>query len=172
MVREDYAGNPFLADGYGGVAQARLPSQLYFLISRVGQLSLLGWPEQGVRVTDYGFCQDRIFARATLSQADWATYEHTAARLGRLVKPPNVLIHLDADEAALLSRIAVRGRAHEQFFTAEFLSALRQAYAQAADQVGCAVLRVDTVAADLRAAAACIPLVAQVRSALAATSGR
>ncbi len=167
MIREDYAGNPFLADGYGGVAQARLPSQLYFLMSRVGQLSLLGWPERGVRVTDYGFCQDGIFARVTLSQADWTTYEHAAVRLGQLVKPPDVLIHLDADEATLLSRIAVRGRAHERFITAEFLTALRQAYAQAADQASCAVLRLNG-ATDLREFASRAPLIEQVRSALVA----
>ena len=38
LIREDYAGNPFLADSYAGSEQARLPGQLYFLLSRVGQL--------------------------------------------------------------------------------------------------------------------------------------
>lgn len=169
LIREDYAGNPFLADAYGGVAQARLPSQLYFLMSRVGQLALLGWPQRGVRVTDYGFCQDRIFARSTLSGDDWKVYERTAGRLGRLVKPPDVLIHLDADEATLLSRMAARGRPHERFITAEFLSAMRRSYAQAANEADCAVLRADACQTDLRTAAACAPLIEQVRSALKAT---
>jgi deoxyadenosine/deoxycytidine kinase len=167
LLREDYAGNPFLADAYAGVARARLPSQLHFLMSRVGQLSLLGWPAGGVRVTDYGFCQDRIFAKATLSQDDWKVYERTATRLGRLVKPPDVLIHLDADEATLLARMAARGRPHERFITAEFLSAMRQSYAQAAGEADCCVLRADAGRTDLRAAEAAGPLVEQVRSALA-----
>jgi deoxyadenosine/deoxycytidine kinase len=166
LLREDYAGNPFLADAYGGVAQARLPSQLYFLMSRVGQLSLLAWPAGGVRVTDYGFCQDRIFARATLSEDDWKVYERTAVHLGRLIKPPDVLIHLDADEATLLARMAARGRPHERFITAEFLSAMRRSYSQASEQVDCRVLRADAGRTDLRTAAACAPLVEQVRSAL------
>jgi deoxyadenosine/deoxycytidine kinase len=168
LVREDYAGNPFLVEAYGGVPQARLPSQLYFLMSRVGQLSLLAWPEQGVRVSDYGFCQDRIFAQATLSAEDWSAYQRAADRLGRLIRPPDVLIHLDADEATLLARIAARGRAFERAITGEFLAAMRRSYAQAVAEAGCPVLHVDTVATDLRNPAACAPLVAQVRSALEA----
>jgi deoxyadenosine/deoxycytidine kinase len=168
LIREDYAGNPFIVEAYGGVAQARLPSQLYFLMSRVGQLSRLDWPQEGVRVSDYGFCQDRIFARATLSAEDWKVYERTADRLDRLVRPPDVLVHLDADEATLLSRIAARGRAHERFITVQFLSSLRQSYIQAAAQATCPVFHVDTVATDLRDADACSPLVAQVRSVLEA----
>jgi deoxyguanosine kinase len=171
LIREDYGGNPFLADAYGGVAQARLPSQLYFLMSRVGQLSLLAWPEGGVRVTDYGFCQDRLFARATLPPDDWRAYEHTAKRLDRLVKLPDVIIHLDADEATLLSRMAIRGRAHERFITREFLSAMRQSFAQVAAEAACKVLRVDTAAVDLREAAARAPLVKQVCAALVAARG-
>jgi deoxyadenosine/deoxycytidine kinase len=171
LLREDYAGNPFLAEAYAGVAQARLPSQLYFLMSRVGQLTLLGWPAEGVRVTDYGFCQDRLFARATLSADDWKAYERAAGHLARLIKPPDVLIHLDADEATLLERMAARGRPHERFITAEFLSAMRQSYAQAAGEADCCVLRADAGQTDLRSAAACAPLIEQVRSALAGAAG-
>ncbi len=168
LIREDYAGNPFLLEAYRGVAQARLPSQLYFLMSRVGQLSRLGWPQEGVRVSDYGFCQDRLFARATLSEDDWKVYERTADRLGRLVKQPDVLIHLDADEETLIARMADRGRAHEKFITREFLSSLRRSYAQAASEADCPVLRVDAATADLRDTAVCAPLIDQVRSALEA----
>jgi deoxyadenosine/deoxycytidine kinase len=168
LIREDYAGNPFLLEAYSGVAGARLPSQLYFLMSRVGQLSLLGWPESGLRVSDYGFCQDRLFARATLSAEDWPVYERAADRLGRLVKPPHVLIHLDADEATLLARMAASARAHERFIAADFLSALRRSYTEAAQQADCPVLRVDG-AMDLRQPARRAPLIEQIHSALKAS---
>lgn len=168
MIPEDYAGNPFVFDAYGGVAEARLPSQLYFLMSRVGQLSLLTWPQDGVRVTDYGFCQDRIFATATLSAEDLRVYDRTAGRLGRLVKQPDVLVHLDADEETLLARIAARGRAHERFITAEFLAGLRRSYAQAASEAACCAIAVDCRTVDLRDAACRSRLVEQVRSTLAA----
>lgn len=167
LLREDYAGNPFLADAYAGVAPARLPSQLYFLMSRVGQLSLLAWPPDGVRITDYGFCQDRIFAHATLSPDDWQTYQRLAAHLARLVKQPDLLIHLDADEPTLLARIAARARPHERFITHQFLAAMRQSYAHAADEAACRVLRADAAATDLRDPATSAPLVDQVRQALA-----
>ncbi len=170
LIREDHAGNPFLADAYGGVEEARLPSQLYFLTSRVGQLSQLGWPDGGVRVSDYGFCQDRIFARATLADDDWAVYERTAERLGRLVKPSDVLICLDADEQTLLARMARRGRAHERFIRACFIADMRRSYAAAAAEATCPVIDVNCEDVDLRDPAARAPVTEQVRRALAAAA--
>jgi len=110
IVYEDYEGNPFLAAAYTGQADAALPAQIFYLMSRVTQLSQWTWPEQGLVVTDYGFCQDRIYARNTLSDADYAVYTPLADRLAPRVHPPQVLVHLEASDAALLERIARRGR--------------------------------------------------------------
>ena len=66
LIREDYAGNPFLADSWAGQDDKLLAGQLYFLMSRVKQLALSAWPDDGTFVSDYGFCQDRIFAEIRL----------------------------------------------------------------------------------------------------------
>jgi deoxyadenosine/deoxycytidine kinase len=150
IIREDYAGNPFLAQAYAGVAEARLPSQLYFLMSRVGQLSLASWPASGRFVSDYGFCQDRLFARTTLHGDDLRAYEKIAGRLEGLVRKPDVLIHLDASESTLLERIARRGRDFEKAITAAFLAHMRESYAEAALAAECPVFRVDCEITDLR----------------------
>jgi deoxyadenosine/deoxycytidine kinase len=39
VLYEDYASNPFLAESFTTQAELMLPSQLYFLLSRVRQLS-------------------------------------------------------------------------------------------------------------------------------------
>ena len=57
IVYEDFEGNPFLAASYTGEVDAALPSQIFYLMSRVTQLSQWTWPHEGLVVTDYGFCQ-------------------------------------------------------------------------------------------------------------------
>ena len=151
LVREDYAGNPFLADSYLGKEEARLPGQLYFLVSRAGQLSRASWPAQGVRVSDYGFCQDRIFARLKLSPEELAMYEPIRARLEDLVHPPDLLVRLTASPRVLLARIADRGREFERVMNAKFLESIDILYAIAAAEAKCEVLAVDSDQTDFRA---------------------
>ena len=149
LIREDYAGNPFLAASYTGSVQSRLPSQLYFLLSRVAQLSRADRPESGLTVSDYGFCQDPIYARLRLNQDDFAAYSGILDRLAGAVHPPDAVICLDASVATLSERIDRRGRAYEAAMTTEFLASMRQAYDDAALRVNCPVIRVDCDATDI-----------------------
>ena len=166
LIREDYAGNPFLAESYVGQTEARLPGQMYFLMSRVGQLSILSWPAEGLAVSDYGFCQDRIFARARLADGDFRLYERLARRVEGLVRPPDVLIHLDASVPTLLARIASRGREFEHAMDENFLSAMRDAYNAAAAEQACPVITVDGDSTDLRLDSPRAALLAEIRQAL------
>jgi deoxyadenosine/deoxycytidine kinase len=150
LVREDYAGNPFLADSYMGKGEARLPGQLYFLMSRVRQLSRSSWPGEGVRISDYGFCQDRIFARLKLTAGEFEIYEPLRAAMEKLIRPPDLLIRLTARPEALLARIASRGREFERVMTAEFLAEIDGLYARAAERAQCKVFVIDSGATDLR----------------------
>lgn len=150
LIREDYAGNPFLAESYVGVDSARLPSQLHFLISRVGQLARAGWPEDGLFVSDYGFCQDRAYASVRLGTEDYAAYDAVATRLEPLVQPPDAIVLMEASIPALKKRIAARGRDFERAMDPEFLAAMAGMYHGMAPQLPCAVLRVNTETVDLR----------------------
>ena len=88
LIREDYQGNPFLVESYLGSPEACLPAQIHFLMSRVGQLALAAWPAEGLVVSDYGFCQDHIYAAAKLSADELRLYDRLARRLGRLADSP------------------------------------------------------------------------------------
>lgn len=150
LIREDYAGNPFLSDSYVGPPEARLPSQLCFLMSRAKQLAISTWCGDGLVVTDYGYCQDRIFARRRLDEDDFALYRRVADRVDPLVHPPDVVIDLDAAVETLSGRIAERGRPFETAMTPRLLAAMREAYDAAARALQCPVFRVDCDAVDLR----------------------
>ncbi len=145
VIHEDFAGNPFLADSYQGQSDTLLPAQVYYLMSRAKQLATCDWPADGLVVSDYGYLQDRVYARAKLTGADLETYEQLAARVDGLVKVPEVIVHLDAPLAVLRRRIARRGRGFERTFGDAFLQHLRDAYDELADAAeDGAWLRVDT----------------------------
>ena len=166
LICEDFEGNPFLADSYLGVRDACLPAQLFFLLSRVKQLSLGNWPAEGLAVSDYGFCQDRIYAAAKLTEDEMALYDRVARRVEGLVCPPNVIVHLDAPEPVLRSRIVARGREYEKAMTPEFLEEMRMAYNDIDRSARCPVIRVDADAADVRDANARNELIARIRGEL------
>jgi deoxyguanosine kinase len=151
LIREDYAGNPFLSDSYLRGGEFALPSQLYFLFSRLSQLNLQAWPAGGVCVTDYGFCQDAVYAGISLSGEELALYRRLAAGAEQRVKAPDVLVQLDGPEELLLERIARRGRPHERVFSAEFLASMRRAYWKIVTEAAVPVVTVDVQQVDLLA---------------------
>jgi len=166
LIREDWQGNPFLAASFAGDASTRLPGQMYFLLSRVAQLAETTWPEDGLYVSDYGFCQDRIFARRRLGRDELDAYEAVARRLVRVVHPPDLLIHLDAGPATLLARLALRGRDFERVMDEEFLAEMRGAYGRASLDSLCPVIDFDCEAADFREGEVRAELVARIRKEL------
>lgn len=149
LIREAYAENPFLAASYDGDVQAQLPAQLYFLMSRAGQLSTLNWPGDGAFVSDYGFCQDAIFAGLNLAGDEFEVYEKVLTGVTPLIHQPQAMIHLDASVETLTKRIERRGRRYERAMTAEFLEKLRSGCEQAARAATCPVLRLDCDKVDL-----------------------
>jgi len=163
MIREDYEGNPFLADSYVGPDEARLPAQLWYLLSRVRQLSAASWPADGLLVSDYGFCQDRIYALARLSAEEIGAYEAVHERLARRVHGPELLIALDASPQTLLDRIARRGRDFEKVMTADFLSAMRRAYNGVVASASCGVLTVNCDEVDFHQAGCRARLIEEIR---------
>ena len=166
LILEDYAGNPFLAQSYLGRREWALPAQLYFLFSRLSQLSRGSWPDAGVSVSDYGFCQDGVYAGQNLSAEDMIVYRRLAGPAAITVKPPDVLIYLDGSESILLERISRRGREYERAFGDDFLGAMRSAYRELAGTADCPVLALDIARADLLAEDTRAKLLAQVREAL------
>lgn len=170
LIREDYEGNPFLAESYAGDACARLPAQLYFLVSRVSQLSRAGCDNGGLVVSDYAWCQDIIFARLRLCPEDLGCYEPLARRLGRIVRAPDVLISLDADTSTLLDRLVSRGRSFERVMDESFFNDMRRSCIHAARQAPCPVISVNSAGVDFRRLDNCRDIADEIRMHLDAAS--
>ena len=131
-VLEEAAHNPFLERFYRNPRAGALPAQLYFLLQRAQQLAALKQADlfATVRVADYLLEKDRLFARVTLDDAEFALYEQLYARLDIQVPKPDLVVYLQAPVDVLLERIARRGVAYEQYIDRGYLERLNEAYAR------------------------------------------
>src|SRR5580700_12346129 len=115
-VLEQAAHNPFLERFYRNPRAGALPTQLHFLLQRAQQLAALKQADlfAAVRVADYLLDKDRLFARVTLDDAEYALYERVYERVVVDAPKPDLVVYLQAPVDVLMDRIAKRGIRYEQ----------------------------------------------------------
>jgi deoxyguanosine kinase len=132
LILEQAEENPFLERFYRNPRAGALPAQLFFLFQRTRQLEDIRQHDlfDTVRVADYLLDKDRLFARLTLDDEEFALYEQIYARLAIDTPVPDLVIYLQAPIDVLLERIARRGIRYEQQIEREYLERLQEAYAR------------------------------------------
>lgn len=132
LVLEDVENNPFLQRFYSHGRTAALPAQMFFLFARARQLEELRQSDlfTDVRVADYLFAKDRLFAELNLDADELALYDQVAGKLDVEAPVPDLVIYLQASVDALLRRIAKRGRPNEHLIDRAYLERLADAYAR------------------------------------------
>jgi deoxyguanosine kinase len=131
-VLEQAAENPFLERFYRNPRDGALPTQLFFLFQRAQQLAALNQHDMfaPTRVADYLLEKDKLFARVTLDDAEFALYEQVYAKLDVQSPKPDLVVYLQAPVDVLLERIAKRGIRYEQQIERTYLERLNEAYAR------------------------------------------
>jgi deoxyadenosine/deoxycytidine kinase len=131
-VLEQADQNPFLERFYKNPRAAAFQTQLFFLFQRARQLEEVRQEDMfgAVRVADYLLEKDRLFARVTLDDAEYALYERVYARVAVDAPTPDLVVYLQAPVDVLLDRIAKRGIRYEQHIERGYLERLTQAYAR------------------------------------------
>lgn len=132
VVLEEAFENPFLERFYRDGRPAALPTQMFFLFSRARQIETLRQSDlfASVRVSDYLFAKDRLFAELNLDADELALYEQVADKLAVDAPVPDLVIYLQASVDALVSRIARRGVGYEQLIDRRYLERLTEVYAR------------------------------------------
>ncbi len=132
LVLEQDDENPFLERFYRNPRAAAFQTQLYFLFQRARQLQELRQADlfEKVRVADYLLDKDRLFARLTLDDEEFALYEQVYARLAIDAPVPDLVIYLQAPVDVLQARIARRGIPYEQQMERRYLERLGESYAR------------------------------------------
>jgi len=132
VVLEHIEQNPFLERFYRSGRDAALPVQLFFLFQRARQLEELRQSDlfSPVRVADFHFAKDRLFAEINLDREEMALYEQICARLHVETPVPDLMIYLQASVDTLLNRIMRRGIPYERTIDRRYLERLAEAYAR------------------------------------------
>jgi deoxyadenosine/deoxycytidine kinase len=132
LVLEEVYENPFLERFYREGHSAALPAQMFFLFARARQIESLRQSDlfANVRVSDYLFAKDRLFADLNLSSDELSLYRQVVATLNVDAPVPDLVIYLQASVDSLLERIARRGVAFERAIDRRYLERLTDAYAR------------------------------------------
>lgn len=129
-ILEDPKANPFLPLFYRDMRRYALPTQLFFLFQRVGQLEQLKQPDLFGKpiVADFTLAKDPLFARLTLDDAEYQLYSKIFDHVRPQAPAPDLVIYLQASIDTLVQRVRKRGNPSETGIAEEYLRSLSQAY--------------------------------------------
>ena len=127
---EDPKANPFLPLFYRDMRRYALPTQLFFLFQRVGQLEQLKQPDLFGKpiVADFTLAKDPLFAQLTLDDAEYQLYSKIFDHVKPQAPVPDLVIYLQASIDTLVHRVKKRGNPGEAGIAEEYLRNLSEAY--------------------------------------------
>ena len=132
VLLEEVYENPFLERFYRDGQSAALPAQMFFLFARARQIEDLRQADMfaNVRVSDYLFSKDQLFAELNLSADELNLYNQVTSSLDIEPPVPDLVIYLQSSVDALLERIARRGILFERAIDRRYLERVTEAYAR------------------------------------------
>jgi deoxyguanosine kinase len=125
----DSEDNPFLADFYKEKPGSAFRAQMYFLIERHRRMSEVLQSGAAVPlVSDFLFEKDKIFAYINLDNEELKLYERYYEMLAAGLKPPDLVIYLQATPEVLRERIAKKQSPVEKQISRAYLEEVVRAY--------------------------------------------
>jgi len=130
VILEDPKANPFLPLFYRDMRRYALPTQLFFLFQRAGQLETLKQPDLFGKATvaDFTLAKDPLFARLTLDDAEYQLYTKIFEHVKPQAPVPDLVVYLQASVDTLVHRVRKRGNPMEVGIAEEYLRGLSEAY--------------------------------------------
>jgi deoxyguanosine kinase len=125
----DPEDNPFLADFYKEKPGSAFRAQMYFLIERHRRLSEAhSGDSAGPLVADFLFEKDKIFAYINLDNEELKLYERYFEMFRASLKPPDLVIYLQANPEVLRERIGKKKSPAEKQISRAYLEEVVRAY--------------------------------------------
>ncbi|HWL23425.1 MAG TPA: deoxynucleoside kinase [Ureibacillus sp.] len=131
LLKEIVDENPFLGKFYEDIDEWSFQTEMFFLCNRYKQLSDIKShiiQNSTPVVADYHIFKNLIFAKRTLSSAEYEKYDAIYNILTADMPRPNMVIYLHASLDTLMSRIKMRGREFEKLITREYIDQLSKDY--------------------------------------------
>ena len=131
LILERFADNPFLPQFYQDPERYAFALEMSFLADRFQQLA-----EQSAQydlfsdliITDYDRYKSLIFAKITLTPAEFDLYQKFFHQMHRDLPRPQVYVYLAQSTERLLDNIKRRGRSYEQSIDADYLQKIHSGY--------------------------------------------
>jgi len=103
-----------------------------FLFARARQIEDLRQSDlfTSVRISDYLFTRDRLFAELNLDQEELKLYDQIAENLSVDAPLPDLVIYLQASVDAVMRRLAQRNSRYDRFVDRHYVEKLIDAYAR------------------------------------------
>ena len=130
---ESVDNNPYLADFYNDMSRWSFNLQVYFLSKRFNDHKKIVEGNESV-IQDRSIYEDaEIFARnlhmiGKMDERDYTNYVELYKVMMQYLRPPDLLIFLDARIETLVKQIARRGREYEQSIPRSYLEQLSVHY--------------------------------------------
>jgi deoxyadenosine/deoxycytidine kinase len=126
----DPEDNPFLAEFYKEKPGAAFRAQMYFLIERHRRMSEVQQDNEdpATLVSDFLFEKDKIFAYLNLENEELKLYERYFEMFAAGLKPPDLVIYLQATPEVLRERIAKKKLPAEKQISRAYLEEVVKAY--------------------------------------------
>ncbi|MCA9839863.1 MAG: deoxynucleoside kinase [Trueperaceae bacterium] len=132
-VYEAVDENPYLEDFYQDMPSYAFKSQIFFLAKRLEQH--LGQVNNGDRLIqdrtiyeDAAIFAQNLFDEGLMDERDFASYKRMYEAIRLALRPPDLLIYVQASVETLKARIALRGRDYEQAIAETYLKRLNVLY--------------------------------------------
>jgi deoxyguanosine kinase len=125
---EDPEDNPFLADFYKEKPGSAFRAQMYFLYERHRRLKEAQQNAAAPLVCDYLFEKDKIFAYLNLDNEELKLYDRYFELFFAELKPPDLVIYLQATPEVLRERIARKKAPAERQISRAYLEEIVRAY--------------------------------------------
>lgn len=132
LLLEPSEDNPFLDSFYSEGGRNALPTQLFFLLHRAGQIADLSQNDLlgPIMISDFLMEKDDLFAKITLDDNEYGLYSQIHGSLSLAPPIPDLVIYLQAPVNILQQRIRTRGISYERRIEISYLTALTKAYTE------------------------------------------
>lgn len=130
---ETVDNNPYLEDFYSDMKRWSFNLQIFFLNSRFKQVTEIETMNRNV-IQDRTIYEDAyIFAEnlhdmGLMTTRDYENYSALFANVTSFIKPPDLLIYLQASVPTLVNNIQRRGREYETSIRIDYLTKLNEKY--------------------------------------------
>lgn len=130
---EDVDTNPYLENFYNDMKRWSFNLQIYFLNSRFSQIINIQKQQLNV-IQDRTIYEDahifalNLYEMGLMDEIDFKTYRDLFDLMTSFLRPPDLLIYLQADVSTLVKQIQIRGREYETSIRIDYLQSLNEKY--------------------------------------------